>query len=78
MDTDFPYRIAINGRTATTDRSKHIRNLIRQVLFTIPGERVNRPAFGSGLNQLVFDPNNVELTSTVQFFGKGIITGMVK
>ncbi len=71
MNIDFPYRLAINGRTATTDRSDHIRDLIRQVLFTIPGERVNRPTFGSGLNQLVFEPNNVELTSTVQFLVKG-------
>ncbi len=71
MDIDFPYRIAINGRTATTLRSEHIRDMIKQVLFTSPGERVNRPTFGSGLNQLVFEPNSVELISTVQFLVKG-------
>jgi len=71
MNIDFPYRIAINGRTATTDRSEHISDMIRQVLFTSPGERVNRPTFGSGLNQLVFEPNSVELISTVQFLVKG-------
>lgn len=71
MNIDFPYRIAINGRTAITDRSEHIRDLIKQVLFTSPGERVNRPTFGSGLNQLVFEPNSVELISTVQFLVKG-------
>ena len=73
MYIDFPYHIAINGRTATTDRSDHIRDLIRQVLFTIPGERVNRPTFGSGLNQLVFEPNSVELIATVQFLVKGAL-----
>ncbi len=71
MNIDFPYRIAANGRTAVTDRSEHIRDMIKQVLFTSPGERVNRPTFGSGLNQLVFEPNSVELISTVQFLVKG-------
>ena len=71
MDIDFPYRIASNGRTAITDQSEHIRDMIRQVLFTTPGERVNRPTFGSGLNQLVFEPNSLELISTVQFLVKG-------
>ena len=73
MDIDFPYRIAINGRTATTDRSEHIRDMIKIVLFTSPGERVNRPTFGSGLNQLVFEPNRVELISTIQFLVKGAL-----
>ena len=71
MDIDFPYGIGINGRTATTDRSEHIRDMIKQILFTSPGERVNRPTFGSGLNQLIFEPNSVELISTVQFLVKG-------
>ena len=44
---------------------------MKQLLFTTPGERVNRPTFGRGLNQLVFEPNNVELISTVQFLVKG-------
>ena len=71
MNTDFPYHIGINGRTAVTDRSEHIRDMIKQVIFTSPGERVNRPNFGSGLNQLIFEPNNVELLSTVQFLVTG-------
>jgi len=71
MNIDFPYRIAPNGRTANTSREDHIKDMIRQVLFTAPGERVNRPTFGSGLNQLVFEPNRVELISTVQFLVKG-------
>lgn len=73
MDINFPYQVAINGRTATTDRAEHIRDLIKQVLFTSPGERVNRPTFGSGLNQLVFEPNNAELISTVQFLVNGAL-----
>jgi len=73
MNIQFPYQVGINGRTATADRSGHVRNLIRQVLFTIPGERVNRPTFGSGLYQLVFEPNSAELNTTVQFLVKGAL-----
>ena len=50
MDTlDYPYHFDGRGRTATTDRADHIRDLIEQVLFTSPGERVMRPDFGAGL-----------------------------
>jgi phage baseplate assembly protein W len=47
--------------------------MIEQVLFTSPGERVNRPAFGSGLLQLVFEPNSNELVATVQFLVQGAL-----
>ena len=49
MQIDYPYHIARNGRTAQTDTNDHIRDMIEQVLFTQPGERVNRPTFGCGL-----------------------------
>ena len=73
MDINFPYQIGFNRRTSTTDRSEHIRDMIRQVLFTSPGERVNRPTFGCGLNQLVFEPNSPELASTLHFLVKGAL-----
>jgi uncharacterized protein len=60
---DFPLHIDARGHTATTGDDDHIRDLIEQVLFTAPGERVNRPEFGSGLMQLVFAPNSDELAS---------------
>jgi phage baseplate assembly protein W len=41
--------------------------MIEQVLFTRPGERVNRPDFGSGLLHMVFAPNSPELAATLQF-----------
>ena len=53
---DFPFAVDSRGRTATTDADDHVRDLIYQVLFTSPGERVNRPEFGCGLKQLVFSP----------------------
>jgi phage baseplate assembly protein W len=70
---DFPYHFDSRGRTAMTDRADHIRDMIEQVLFTTPGERVNRPTFGSGLLQLVFAPNSDELASTTQFLVQGAL-----
>ena len=63
MNIDFPFHLDGRGRTAATDRDDHIRDLIEQLLFTNPGERVNRPDFGSGLLQLVFAPNTPELAT---------------
>ena len=45
----------------------YLRQLVEQVLFTSPGERVNLPDFGSGLLQLPFAPNSVELAAATQF-----------
>ena len=67
MNIDFPYHFDNRGRTAETDENEHIRDLIEQVLFTAPGERVNRPTFGSGLLQLIFQPNSDELAASTQF-----------
>jgi phage baseplate assembly protein W len=72
-DLDFPYRFDGLGRTATTDRDDHIRDLIEQVLFTAPGERVMRPDFGSGLLALVFEPNSSTLAATTQILVQGAL-----
>jgi phage baseplate assembly protein W len=66
MNVAYPYAIDVRGRTATADDADHLRQLIEQVLFTAPGERVNRPTFGSGLMELVFAPNNDALAAAVQ------------
>jgi phage baseplate assembly protein W len=71
MNIDFPYRFDGRGRTAQTGDNEHIRDLIEQVLFTAPGERVNRPTFGSGLMRLVFAPNGEELAAATQFLVQG-------
>ncbi len=73
MNIDFPYKFDHRGRTAEADYEDHIRDLIEQVLFTSPGERVNRPSFGSGLLQLVFAPNSEELAGTTQFLVQGAL-----
>lgn len=62
----FPYRTDGRGRTHEAAREAWLHGLIEQLLFTLPGERVNRPDFGCGLMQLVFAPNSPELAVTVQ------------
>lgn len=71
MQIDYPFHLDSRGRTAATDQEEHIRDLIEQVLFTAPGERVNRPEFGSGLMQMVFAPNSDELATATQFLVQG-------
>jgi len=66
MNIDYPFHFDGRGRTASTDDNDHIRDMIEEFLFTNPGERVNRPDFGSGLLQLVFGPNSSVLAATVQ------------
>ncbi len=73
MQINYPFRIDGRGRTASTDQDTHIRDLVEQVLFTAPGERVNRPDFGSGLMQLVFAPNSDELATATQFLVQGAL-----
>jgi len=73
MNIDFPLRFDGRGWTAATDDNDHLRDLIEQVLFTLPGERVNRPTFGSGLMQLVFAPNSDELAAATQFLVQGAL-----
>ena len=67
MFVDYPYHFDHLGHTAATDDEDHIRDMIEQLLFTSPGERVNRPDFGCGLMQLVFAPNSDELAAATQF-----------
>jgi len=73
MQINYPFQFDPRGRTATTTGDKHIRDLIEQVLFTVPGERVNRPSFGSGVMQLVFAPNSDELAAATQFLIQGAL-----
>jgi len=73
MNVDLPFHFDARGRSALADEDDHIRDLIETVLFTSPGERVNRPTFGSGLMQLVFAPNSDELAAATQFLAQGAL-----
>jgi uncharacterized protein len=66
MNLDYPFHFDGRGRTAATTDEDHIRDMIEQILFTSPGERVNRPTFGCGLLQLVFEPNRDTLAAATQ------------
>lgn len=67
---DVPFRLGGAGRTATTDADDHVRDLILQVLFTSPGERVNRPDFGCGLKAMVFAPAGEAAAAATQVLVK--------
>jgi uncharacterized protein len=66
-DVDFPYHLDARGHTADTSYEEHVRDMIEQLLLTSPGERPNRPDFGSGLLQLVFAPTSPEIAAALQF-----------
>ncbi len=66
INIDYPFHFDSRGRTAATDDDDHICDMIEQFLFTNPGERVNRPDFGSGLLQMIFEPNSPELAAALQ------------
>jgi hypothetical protein len=63
----YPFQIDATGRTARCQEEDFVRQAVEQVLFTIPGERVNRPTFGSAAHTLVFEPASQEYATTVQY-----------
>ncbi len=73
MHIAFPFQIDKGGYTAESGDARHILEMVQQLLFTSPGERVNQPDFGSGLMQLVFAPNSPELATALQFTMQGAI-----
>jgi phage baseplate assembly protein W len=73
MNIAYPLSITDEGLVATTSYSQHIEQLIEQVLFTTPGERVNLPDFGTGITQLIFNPGNAEMVSATQFLIQGAL-----
>ena len=69
----FPYRIDQTGRTAVAEAEREIRELIEQLLFVAPGERVMRPTLGSGVGQMVFAPASEQVAATVQHLVQGAL-----
>jgi phage baseplate assembly protein W len=69
VNTTFGFPFAVNeaGRITATGGDEAIRGKIIQVLFTAPGERVNRPDFGCGLFNLDFEPNDATLAAAMEF-----------
>ena len=69
----FPFTIDGSGRSASPREEAHVRQLIEQLLFTEPGERVNRPDFGGGLRRLLFAGNSPELASATEYLVQGAL-----
>lgn len=69
----YPLQIDSRGRTAEASYDEHIRQMIEQILFTTPGERVNRPDFGSDIRQFVFAPSTSEQAPAIQFLIQGAL-----
>src|SRR5580658_31322 len=72
MNVNFPYQFDGRGRTMDPV-DDYVRQMVEQVLFTSPGERVNLPDFGSGLLQLPFAPNSMEMAAATQFAVQGAL-----
>ena len=81
MNVNFPYQFDGRGRTMDP-LGDYLRQLVEQVLFTSPGERVNMPDFGSGLLQLPFAPTSMEMAAATQFTVQGALqkwlSGLIK
>src|SRR5271155_1055886 len=82
MNLNFAYQFDGRGRTQEAALQDYVTQLVEQVLFTAPGDRVNMPDFGSGLLQLAFAPNSIEMAAATQFSVQGALQkwlrGMVK
>ncbi|MDI1347700.1 GPW/gp25 family protein [Aquabacterium sp.] len=55
----FPPRVGADGRIAWSEGEPNVREAIRIVLSTEPGERLRLPAFGAGLRRFLFEPNTL-------------------
>jgi len=74
MQLDFPFHVTRRGREAHTTSEGHIRDMIEQVLFTSPGERVNRPDFGCGLLRMTFAGSSEAVDAATQ----SLVTGSLQ
>ena len=55
----LPPRVGGNGRVIWSEGEDNIRESIRVILLTEPGERLMLPEFGAGLGRFLFEPNTV-------------------
>jgi phage baseplate assembly protein W len=61
----YPLRV-VNGAVVTSPSALHVREMIEQVIFTMPGERVMYPTFGVGLERLLFDSTATDIMAATQ------------
>ena len=53
----FPPRVGADGRIAWSEGETNVREAVRVILMTEPGERLRLPEFGAGLGRFLFEPN---------------------
>jgi phage baseplate assembly protein W len=63
----FPFSISELGAPQVSPHLRTIREQVEQILFTIPGERVNRPSFGCGVQRLVFGGCSPEVAAATEY-----------
>jgi hypothetical protein len=70
----FRFPIEVDGSLGTlrreADYPAYVQQLMKQVLLTSPGERIDRPDFGAGLRRQLFSPaseTSATLLQTVVF-----------
>jgi Bacteriophage baseplate protein W len=61
----FPLQVTANGAIASVRYEQRIEESIYLILSTAKGERVMQPAFGCGIHDVVFAPNNPATTAIV-------------
>src|SRR5688572_14040118 len=62
----FPLRLDHERGLAVLDPEASVRAMLEQILYTEPGERVNRPSFGVGVERALFEPNGPFLASRLR------------
>lgn len=62
----FPPRLGSDGRLAFSEGLQNIREAIRVILLTVPGERLMLPGFGGKLRQFLYEPNSVSTRRQIQ------------
>ena len=72
-EVGFPFAVDDRGRTGGATRPEHVRDLVEQVLLTAPGERVNRPSFGTPLPRLVHEPAHDDLAAATALLVSGAL-----
>jgi phage baseplate assembly protein W len=69
----FPYALDSSGHTAAALPPDQVEQMLEQILFVMPGERVNRPDFGCALARLVFTSRSSELTTAIEALVEGAL-----
>ena len=63
----FPFRFE-NGKIAVSSDEDLVEESIKIILRTNPGERIMRPDFGSGIEQMVFSTGDTSAATMLAFY----------